>query len=513
MFRGILNSVLLSVCLLASPALADGSGPFFDGQVDPTEGRGNGFNQTTTDPSTASRWLLERLAGTTKCEDVPDVYPYVLQKVTTAFEIINSKSQYSADEWVTQKGIIRTNLMNAARKITTECTEFLNGTMRRWAMPLSNRNHQDNYRKNSNDFVWTVVGMARDHKNFKDFLTGDYLYYVNATGKTINGVPSYTIPQGGVQIPALDYRKADDHYDAVGINYSKFHPDVTRSNFARHLVEIKQHDVLGSPFAGAANDGYNGGVYTTYTAYKNFINQGTNRLLIAEVALIAWGFKIDELRSNQYTEDCLVSTDSGRQTCIWRNITRLPGGDGIAFKNTCRTCHGALDMLVPVWGKHDTKPNVDSDRELGVTPIYGATNRPAGHLGVFQKIDDANNNNANVALVNRRVHTRTVPNEGVIPWVAPYHPTPENFSSLEISANSPKTVYTVKQWHQVIADSGRFRTTMALRALAEMCMTSIYNIPESLAKDEGAKWAAANYDIVYLMERAATTPQCLGWVE
>lgn len=496
---------------MAPKALANG--PFFGSQYDPTEGKGGGFNQTTTDPATAARWMLERLAGTTKCEDVPDVYPYVLQKVTTAFEIINAKSQYSAAEWVVQKGIIRNHLMNAARKITTECTEYLNGTVRRWAVSLSNRNHQDSYRQNWNDFVATVVGMARDHKNFKDFLVGDYLYYVNATGKSINGIPSYTVPQGGVAIPALNYKTADDHYDNVGINYNKFHPDVIKSNFARHLVEIKQADVPGSPFANAKGEGAEGGVYTGPTAYKNFINQGTNRLLIAEVLLIAWGFKVDELRSNQYTDDCINSADTGRPTCIWRNISRNPGGNNSAYLSTCRTCHGFLDLLVTVWGKHDTKPNVDSDRELGVTPIYASTNRPAGHIGVFQKIDDANNNTTDQALTNRRVHQRPIPNEGIIPWVAPHHPAPENFSLLGISASSPRTVYTVNQWHQVVADATRFQTTMAMRALALMCMTSIYNVPLQLAVEEGVKFAAANFDLTYLFERAVTTPVCGGWVD
>lgn len=191
---------------------------------------------------------------------------------------------------------------------------FYNVTLANWAAPWTNRDQS--VFEPLNDYIATVVGFARDDRDFREILSADVLYHA----------PSVT--------PAYQ-TDSNAHYQAIsdrGLSLQQV------------LVAESQASLSGLPAEATA------GVMTSRAGAKAFFKAGTNRAQLRFTLLNHLCHDLEQLH------DITRAPDRIRQ-----DVSRSPGGDSRAFLNGCLGCHSGMDPLAQAFAYYDYIYDADND--------------------------------------------------------------------------------------------------------------------------------------------------------
>jgi hypothetical protein len=173
-----------------------------------------------------------------------------------------------------------------------------------------------------NDYVATVIGMARDDVPFDTVLSADLVYVANTAG-----APAYSLVN-------------NDHY--------KFLQD-NGVDLKQALQPQAQSSVGGLPESAVA------GVLSTRGFAEAYYQAGTNRRAIA--------FTLSTYLCKELEQLMDTTRPDFR---VRRDVTRAPGGDSAMFRNRCAGCHAGMDAFGGAFAYYDFTP------EAGLAYTAGA---------------------------------------------------------------------------------------------------------------------------------------------
>lgn len=193
---------------------------------------------------------------------------------------------------------------------------FYNVTLVNWAAPWTNRDQS--VFEPLNDYIATVVGFARDDRDFREILSADVLYHAPTV------TPSYQT-------------NSNAHYEAISSR---------GLSLQQVLAPESQASLSGLPSDATA------GVITSRAAAKAFFKAGTNRAQLRFTLLNHLCHDLEQLH------DITRAPDRIRQ-----DVSRSPGGDSRAFLNGCLGCHSGMDPLAQAFAYYDYMYDADNDLE------------------------------------------------------------------------------------------------------------------------------------------------------
>jgi len=210
---------------------------------------------------------------------------------------------------------IAANDVAGAVRIAMDNEAFYSVTLKNLATPWTNR--ERTVFAPLNDYTATVIGMVRDDKDFRELLSGDYLYTSNATG-----LPAYSTGN-------------NDHYEAI---------ETQGVSLRDTLQERPQTSLNGLPEEATS------GVITSRAAAKAFFIDGTNR------AMFRFTLINHLCRDLEQVHDVTRVPDFIRQ-----DVSRSPGGDSRVYLNNCIGCHSGMDPMAKAYAYYDFEHDVDAD--------------------------------------------------------------------------------------------------------------------------------------------------------
>jgi len=194
---------------------------------------------------------------------------------------------------------------------------FYNVTVKNFATPWTNE--AQTVFAPLNDYSATVIGMVLNGDDFKQVLSGDFVY----TG-------------GGSVTPAYD-PNSNAHYEALENN---------NIDLSTALTKVTQS--IEAP----------AGIMTTRAAARAFFVDGTNRAMFRFTVLNHLCYDIEQLK------DSTRPADRVRQ-----DVSRSPGGDSRLYMNNCLACHAGMDPLVQAFARYEWAYTTDPDAgQLVYTP-------------------------------------------------------------------------------------------------------------------------------------------------
>ncbi len=241
-------------------------------------------------------WLLPMTSHATQRDQAKRIYDRIAGVPPDDTTLTNMVNEMNA-----------TTAVNAALMYATQAPEFYNVTLKNWAAPWTNRD--DFVFVPLDDYIATVIGMVRDDADFRELLSGNYLY----TGSGA-GIPAYS-PNN------------NNHYEALENNGTDLQANLQRTN---------QSQVSDVP------DGATAGVMTTRSAAKAFFIDGTNR------AMFRFTMKNHMCNDMEQVKDTTRVPDRIRQ-----DVSRSPGGDSRIFLNNCIGCHSGMDPMAQAFAYYD----------------------------------------------------------------------------------------------------------------------------------------------------------------
>ena len=197
-----------------------------------------------------------------------------------------------------------------------------------------------------NDYTATVIGIIRDDLDFREVLTGNFIY----------------------KNPAAAYSDTD--------------------NTAYENLESSHADLSLSSNLAKANQSWPdpGGVTTTRAAGEAFFKAGTNRRMFRFTMINYLCRDMEELKDTTRVPDR-----------IRQDVSRSPGGDSSIFLNSCIGCHSGMDPLAGAYAYYDWAEDTDGANghitystsivhDLAVDPpikhkyLINASNFPNGYI-------------------------------------------------------------------------------------------------------------------------------------
>lgn len=182
-----------------------------------------------------------------------------------------------------------------------------------------------------NDYTTTVIGVVLNDDDFREILSGDYVY---TGGASVS--PAYS-PDSNAHYAALE----DQNIDLSTV-------------LTIPANKITQPIDTQEPGIAAA------GVMTTRAASRAFFIDGTNRAMFRFTVLNHLCYDLEQIK------DTTRPADRVRQ-----DVSRSPGGDSRLFLNNCVGCHAGMDPMTQAfayydWEYQDGDPMTDDDPDAGV---------------------------------------------------------------------------------------------------------------------------------------------------
>ena len=199
---------------------------------------------------------------------------------------------------------------DAAAQIAMQNSSFYNITVKNMAMPWTNV--EQTVFAPLNDYVATVIGMARDDIDFSTLLSADLVYVAKAGTSGVSATYS----------PANN-----DMYDQL---------ESSGADLKAALQSASQSSVSGVPAAATA------GVLTTRAAAAAFFSAGTNRRM----------FRYTMLNHLCHEMPTVLETTRPPDR-IRQDVSRSPGGDSRLFLNNCIGCHSGMDPMTQAFAYYD----------------------------------------------------------------------------------------------------------------------------------------------------------------
>ncbi|MCC1496678.1 hypothetical protein [Alcanivorax sp. 1008] len=191
---------------------------------------------------------------------------------------------------------------------------FYDITLKNFVMPWTNE--QQNVFAPLNDYVATVIGMARDGIDFREVLSGDILYAGDSTA----------LNNDGYSVPAVS-ASSNAHYEAL---------ENQRVPLQDYLIQQQQSAIYGIPANATA------GVITSRASSMAYFVAGTNR------AMLRFTLMHHLCRDMEQMHDISRPADRIRQ-----DVTRSPGGDSRVFLNNCVGCHNGMDPMAQAFAYYN----------------------------------------------------------------------------------------------------------------------------------------------------------------
>ena len=188
----------------------------------------------------------------------------------------------------------------AAADIAMDNVNFYNVTLKNFAAPWTNRDQS--VFVPLNDYIATVIGMARDEEPFNTLLSAD-ITYVGSPGV----------------VPAAPSAGNNIHYEQL---------EADHINLRDELVQTTQSSIMGIPSNATA------GVMTSRAASEAFFVAGTNRAMFRFTLLNHMCNDMEQMLDTKLPPDW-----------IRQDVSRSPGGDSRLFLNNCIGCHSGMDPL------------------------------------------------------------------------------------------------------------------------------------------------------------------------
>jgi hypothetical protein len=219
--------------------------------------------------------------------------------------------------------------MKAAAIATAEAS-FYNLTVRHFATPMSNK--EEDYQRPLNDFIATVIGVARDDRDARSLLNGDFVY---------QGDPAKI--NTPITFQKTAFTLSSDPIALIGNNhYAQM--EAQRADLRDTLVPVPQRGYGGAAFT-TATDGTitftapitlpdTAGLLTTRQWSEEHIDMGTNR------RPIQYALQVFLCKHNTETRDTSATDERVRQ-----DVDRMPGGVAATFQTSCRGCHAPMDAM------------------------------------------------------------------------------------------------------------------------------------------------------------------------
>ena len=215
----------------------------------------------------------------------------------------------ASDAVITSMAAVLPGNPTAAANIAMQNPSFYATTLKNFAAPWTNRNHDPFVPLN--DYVTLVMGMVRDDVPFDQILSGDILY----TAPGVSPAPSAS---------------NNDHYAALETRMRN--PAFNQSELAR----TTQSGTYGTPPAATA------GAMTTRAAAEAFFIAGTNRAMFRFTLVNHLCVDMEQVLDTTVTPDM-----------IRQDVSRSPGGDSRVFMNNCIGCHSGMDPLARAFAYYD----------------------------------------------------------------------------------------------------------------------------------------------------------------
>lgn len=210
--------------------------------------------------------------------------------------------------------LIEDNRQHDAAMRAMQEDAFYDVTLKNFVMPWTNE--EQNVFAPLNDYVATVIGMARDGMDFRNVLSADIIYAGD----------SAALSGDGYSIPPLS-PSSNAHYQAL---------EDQRVPLQDYLVQRQQSTVYGIPASATA------GVMTSRASSMAYFVAGTNR------AMLRFTLMHHLCRDMEQLHDISRPADRIRQ-----DVTRSPGGDSRVFLNNCVGCHNGMDPMAQAFAYYN----------------------------------------------------------------------------------------------------------------------------------------------------------------
>lgn len=317
-------------------------------------------------------------------------------------------------------------------------------------------NEDGNYFVPLDDYLATVMGFARDDRDFREILYGNNFYTCNA------------VPAGGAALQ-----------NAYSVSDNLHYEECEQEGDFRGRLQAEQIQVANPIFANNPTD-VPAGIYTLRGFGCMIYEAGTNRAAFRWTLAFFLGEVIDKFADSQ-TPDYRVR----------RDVTRQPGGSATVYETKCKTCHGGMDPMADAWAFNDCVEDDNGVRQLTYTkPAPGATPNAVAQAVVQKYASNANTTPQAYRTVgdawtnqwNRRANTR-------VEWNFPV--------DTDRSGTGPKA------FGQMIAETGQFKRAMAQRVYRKTCLVEENLHTSPIILDLAAKFEAEGFSIRKLYAHAA----------
>lgn len=349
------------------------------------------------------------------------------------------------------------NILEAA-KIATNEDSFFNVTLRDFAAGLSNREETINVPLN--DFTATMIGIVKDDRSAKLFLTGDEIYIGDKSKVPVDS-DMYK-----------DILMSNKHYEQL---------DTLNANLRNILKPVKQE--LSNGRGGKIVNPEAAGLLTTRAFLSAHHIAGTGRRPVEFAFREFLCLPIDQLADNGTGNPEVMDNRIGR------DIDRSPGGEPNKFEKNCKSCHVPMDGFRGAFayfswrdGYVNYGPVVNNNEEFdgnGVARKFGFN---AGtYPGGFVTVD---NNFKNYAIGKK--------NQAQIGW--------EN-------AGDGKGV---KEFADQLSRTKAFPRCMAKRVYKAVCKREPVQFEDKFIEAKAIEFSNSGYNMKRLFESIAVSRECIG---
>jgi hypothetical protein len=411
-------------------------------------------------------------------------------KALTLFREINGVPIALGDARLPQmESLISQGKLADAAAIASTDDHFYNVTLRHWAGLMSNRQEDPN--TPFNDFDAMVLGEARDDRDFREILYGDFAYVA---------FPSVGAPPIEIQ--------NNKHFQFLEDTHANYRQVLMRSSPQSAIYagcptcpadppppHLNSHtgSIAGPAYPAA-------GVLTSRTWFDNHLYGGTSR---RSVEYTFREFMCTPFRS---ISDLHVPREHVRQ-----DVSRQPGGNSAVFTTFCVGCHGILDGLAGAFAYFDMAP-FDANTPPNALQ-YKKDGTDAGGSNGFDQFGIAIKNYRNNTVYPDGYQTF---DDSFVNYAIQYQNAAFGWRGAA-AGNGPS------QFGQMIAQSRGFSVCMAKRAYSQLCLKKDFN-PERMAPTDMTQldyrgsdiqnladyFENNGYNLRQLFEQVAILPHCIG---
>ena len=348
-----------------------------------------------------------------------------------------------------------------AARVATESKDFYNVTLRDFAAALSNREETINVPLN--DFTATLVGIVKDDRSAKLFLTGTEIYY---------GDP-----------------------DKVPVD-ANIYNDIINSN--RHYEQLDKLNVDLAAVLSPIPQQIGRGDETSYSVSRNTDAAGllTTRAFMQAHHIAGTGRRPVEFAFREFLclpIDQIADTGAGNANVldnrIGRDIDRAPGNDANKFETNCKACH---------------------------VPMDGFRGAFAYYSWVGSRINYSVMEPGNEEFDANGVSTKFNENGDIYP--GGYVTTDNSFKNYAIGKKNQAQIgwedagdgVGVKDFGRQLASTKAFPRCMAQRVYKSVCKREPVEAEDKFIQRMADKFANENYNMKRLFENIATARECIG---